>query len=177
MEKWFEDALSNLSQLDSIKWDLVSEIKKKQTLLQLVNDEQIRNVNSMISRSNEVQHFCYYAEACFNNASKFKDFENFLNEIFEDKPIYVDRVVQRGMSSYGWEIHLRVPVNGKNILFNLEVPIPNSLTIDNFDEANRGKFALYADDGNSNYDVIAVSYDFEDVKKAYKIFLKEGFVK
>lgn len=179
MEKeQFEETLDNLEELRSIRSELEKEIKSKQFLLHMVKEEQVRRSKLIISESYDVKLLNHRMKACENNFNQSKeDFEKLLEKMLEDKPITVDDVFS---VSYGREAHFSVPANAARHNFVLDVSDPEKLDSDNFDEAQSGRFILYIDSCeifSHNYEKLAMSYDFEDIKKAYKIFLKEGLVK
>lgn len=175
MEKWLEEELSMIGSLSEEEARLEAEIKSKKLLLRLVKEQQVREVRDLVKRNADVLRLSHTAKKCYEkdcSGEAAGSLCSLLEEMLGCKQVLLTKVVQCGSMVYAWAISFR-KLGKKNIDFVLEVPEADGINADYFDEANRGKFVLYRDNGSS-HELIVQSYDFNIVKEAFKDEVKNG---
>lgn len=177
MEKWLEEAVETISCLAKEEAQLESEIKSKSLLLRLVKEQQVRDVRDLVKRNIDALRLSHTAKICYDKDNSGKAAESLcslLEEMLDDKLILLTKVVQCGSMAYAWAISFSKRfANRKNASFVLEVPEPDSIDADHFEEANKGKFALYRDNGVS-HELVIQSYDFNSLKEAFNEEVENG---
>lgn len=174
MEKWLEEELSMISSLNEEEAQLEAEIKSKKLLLRLVKEQQVREVRDLVKRNIDVLRLSHTAKECYEkncSGEAAGSLCSLLEEMLNDKLILLTKVVQCGSIAYAWAISFSS--NKKNAVFVLEVPEADGIDAEHFDEANRGKFALYRDNGGS-CELITQSYDFNILKEAFNEEVENG---
>lgn len=177
MEKWFKEAIEAIDNLSKEEDQLKTVIKSKNLLLRLVKEQQVRDVRDLVKRNVDVLRLSSTAKICYAKDNSGKAAENLcglLEEMFDNKLILLTKVVQCGPTVYAWEICFsKRSANKKNINFVLEIPEADGIDADHFEEANKGKFALYREKGFS-HDLITQSYDFNIIKEAFNGEVENG---
>lgn len=170
MEEWFKNEIIKIEDLAKEEDQLKGIIKSKNLLLRLVKEQEVRDVKDLIKRNVDVIKFSNMSKKYIENKRKCSDAVNdLLEKMLDSGHIFLTNVVQCGTMTYAWSISF----SKKNKDFVLEVPEEEGIDINHFEEANRGKFALYRKNGIIQ-DLITHSYDFNIIKDAFKEEVKNG---
>lgn len=164
MEQWEVENREELAHLTDIVQDLEKDIAKKKTLLELTKNEQARSIKNLISRKADYNMLWYYAKENYGKKKGNKEapIQDFLREKFEDNEIIFDKVQQGGWTGYYW-----------NICFSkgdkkLELRVPTiDFKVEDLPFISDGKLSI-ARDTETLTDHFESSYNFEDIKAAYK---------
>lgn len=177
MEDWLKEEIETISSLAKEEAELETEIKSKKLLLRLVKEQEARDVRDLVKRNIDALRLSRVSKDCYmkgNDEKAIADLCSLLEEMLETKHILFTKVVQCGSTAYAWAISFsKYLLSEKNKAFVLEVPEADGVDTAHFEEANRGKFALYRDEGTSHV-LIAQSYDFNIVKEAFNEEVENG---
>lgn len=164
MEKWEQDNREELAHLTDIMHDLEKDIAKKKTLLELTKKERLLSIKHLISRKSMYNMLWYYAKENYGKKKGNKEapIQDFLREQFEDDSIVFDTIRQGGWTGYYWDICF----SSGDKKFQLTVPT-TEMKVEDLEHSSDGKLSI-ARDKETVIEHFESSYNFEDIKAAYK---------
>lgn len=172
--KLFDNYSGNIKNLLSLKYEIESEISKKEILKNLVDDEIVRCVRSIITPLSE--QMLKTAANQQNNKKKSERpmYEFVKNEMVDrffkgNKDAKLTKIISYGYDTRAFTFYFKF----KGITFDIRYPVTKNASKDNIDSIRYGQYMLSYEESHSCYRIITSSYEEEEIANAIEEFVNK----